>query len=166
MTDSATSLHLTARPVANAAMLIRRPVAAVFEAFVDPAITSKFWFTKGSGRLEPGKDIQWEWEMYGAIAEVKVLAVDPHERILIEWMSEGGMTTVEWVFIDRGDGTTFVSVTNSGFHGDGDAIVRQALDSTGGFSLLMAGLKAYLEHGIDLKLVLDRFPPEPGTKAT
>ncbi|MBC7990984.1 MAG: polyketide cyclase, partial [Luteimonas sp.] len=28
-------------------MLIRRPVAEVFEAFVDPAITSRFWFTRG-----------------------------------------------------------------------------------------------------------------------
>ena len=42
-------------PVAKAEMLIRRPVTEVFEAFVNPAITSRFWFTKGSGRLEPGR---------------------------------------------------------------------------------------------------------------
>jgi len=35
-------------PVAKAEMLIRKPVEEVFEAFIDPAITSKFWFTKGS----------------------------------------------------------------------------------------------------------------------
>jgi uncharacterized protein YndB with AHSA1/START domain len=39
-------------PMARAEMLIRRPVSEVFEAFVDPAITSRFWFTRGSGRLE------------------------------------------------------------------------------------------------------------------
>jgi uncharacterized protein YndB with AHSA1/START domain len=33
-------------------MLIRRPVAKVFEAFVESAITSKFWFSRGSGKLE------------------------------------------------------------------------------------------------------------------
>jgi uncharacterized protein YndB with AHSA1/START domain len=38
-------------------MLIRKPVANVFEAIVNPDITTKFWFTKGSGRLELGK--QW-----------------------------------------------------------------------------------------------------------
>jgi len=38
-------------------MLIRKLVAEVFEAFVDPAITTRFWFTKGSGRLEKGKQI-------------------------------------------------------------------------------------------------------------
>jgi uncharacterized protein YndB with AHSA1/START domain len=42
-------------PCAKAEMLIRRPVSEVFEAFVDPAITSKFWFTRGSGRLEAGR---------------------------------------------------------------------------------------------------------------
>jgi uncharacterized protein YndB with AHSA1/START domain len=44
-------------------MLIRKPVAEVFEAFVNPDITMKFWFTKSSGRLEAGKQVQWEWEM-------------------------------------------------------------------------------------------------------
>ena len=42
------------RPIAKAEMLIRKPAAEVFEAFVNPAITSKFWFTKGSGRFEEG----------------------------------------------------------------------------------------------------------------
>jgi hypothetical protein len=40
-------------------MLIRRPVAQVFEAFVDPAVTSKFWFSGGSGKLEIGKTVRW-----------------------------------------------------------------------------------------------------------
>ena len=34
--------------VAHTAMFIRRPVSEVFEAVIDPAITSDFWFTKGS----------------------------------------------------------------------------------------------------------------------
>ena len=58
------------RPVAEAALLIRRPVAEVFEAFVDPAITTRFWFSKSSGRLEPGARITWSWEMYGASGEI------------------------------------------------------------------------------------------------
>ena len=58
--------------VAKAEMLIRRPVAEVFEAFVNPEITTKFWFTKSSGRLEVGKQVTWEWEMYGASTDVTV----------------------------------------------------------------------------------------------
>ena len=33
-----------------------------------------------------------------------------------------------------------------------------ALDSMGGFSLVLAALKAWLEHGIALNLVADRNP--------
>src|SRR5215210_5491779 len=79
LTEQQTNLQLTKPPVAKAEMLIRRSVAEVFEAFIDPAITSKFWFTKGSGRLEPGKQVRWEWEMYNASAQVNVKAVEQNK---------------------------------------------------------------------------------------
>jgi uncharacterized protein YndB with AHSA1/START domain len=145
-------------PVAQAAMLIRKPVAEVFEAFVNPDITTQFWFTRGSGRLEPGKQVTWEWDMYHFSIPVEVKAVEKNSRIVIDWPGQGGQTTVEWVFTARPDGTTFVDVTNKGFHGDDDAMVRQALDSTGGFTWVLAGAKAFLEHNIQLNLVRDRFP--------
>ena len=147
-------------PSAKTAMLIRKPVAEVFEAFVDPAITSRFWFTRGSGRLEAGKQIRWDWEMYGHSVEVSVKSIEQNKRILIEWEAYGAPTPVEWTFTGRSDNATFVSITNTGFSGDGDEIVKQALDSTEGFALVLAGLKAFLEHGIILNLVPDRFPDE------
>ena len=78
------SYHLTHVPVAKAEMLIRKPVADVFEAFVSPAITSKFWFTKCSGRLEPSKQIRWDWGMYGSFAQVSVKTIEQNKRILVE----------------------------------------------------------------------------------
>ena len=47
-------------PVARATMLIRRPTAEVFDAFANPAVTSRFWFTRGSGRLQPGARVRWD----------------------------------------------------------------------------------------------------------
>jgi len=88
-------------------MLLRKPVAEVFEAFVNPDIATKFWFTKSSGEQTSGH---------------------------------------------------FVRITNAGFTGDGDALVKQATDSTQGFSFVLAGLKALLEHDVRLNLVADRFP--------
>lgn len=154
------SQQLTQAPVAKAEMLIRKPVAEVFQAFIDPAITTKFWFTKSSGKLEAGKQILWEWEMYNASSQVNVKKIEPNKRILIEWSGYGVPNMVEWVFTDRADDTTFVSITNSGFAADGDAVVRQAIGSTEAFTLVLAGLKALLEHNISLNLVLDRFPKE------
>jgi len=145
-------------PVAKAQMLIRRPVARVFEAFVDPAITSRFWFSKGSGRLEAGRQVRWDWEMYGFSAPVDVKAVEENRRILVEWNGPDTPTSVEWTFEPEAEDRTFVTVKNWGFHGDADKVVAQALDSAGGFSFVLAGLKAFLEHGIELKLIEDHAP--------
>ena len=65
-------MDLHVEPAAKTGMLIRRPAAEVFEAFVDPAITSKFWFSKGSAKLTPGAQLRWDWEMYGVSAQVEV----------------------------------------------------------------------------------------------
>jgi uncharacterized protein YndB with AHSA1/START domain/predicted SnoaL-like aldol condensation-catalyzing enzyme len=142
---------------AKTGMLIRRPAPEVLEAFVDPEITRRFWFTKGSGRLEPGKRVQWEWEMYGISVPVAVQEVEPH-KIVVEWSGPKGANRVEWFFTEREDGTTFVEITNDGFSGDAEEVARQAADSASGFSFVLAGAKAYLEHGIELNLVKDRFP--------
>ena len=50
-------------PTVETQMLIRNPISIVFQSFIDPAITTKFWFTKSSGQLEVGKTVTWEWEM-------------------------------------------------------------------------------------------------------
>ena len=153
-------MNFETAPVAKAEMLIRKPVAEVFEAFVDPAITSRFWFTKGSGRLETGREVRWDWEMYNFSVQVQVKEVEKDKRIVVEWGAYEEPTTIEWVFTARPDDTTFVSVTNSGFGGTGDEMVKKALDSTEGFAFVLAGAKALLEHNIALNLVPDRFPSE------
>jgi uncharacterized protein YndB with AHSA1/START domain len=151
-------MQLSKAPVARAEMQIRRSVADVFEAFINPAITSKFWFTKGSGRLEAGKEVTWEWEMYNFSVQARVKELDENKRLLVEWSAYDSPTMIEWVFTQLPDDTTFVSITNSGFNGEGDQIVKQALDSTEGFAFLLAGAKALLEHNVVLNLVKDRFP--------
>jgi uncharacterized protein YndB with AHSA1/START domain len=143
-------------PVATAEMLIRRPAAEVYEAFVDPEITSKFWFTHGSGRLDSGGGIRWEWRMYGFSMPVVVREIVSNKRIVIDWNEPP--TTVEWIFTAMEDNATFVSIRNFGFAGDPDSRVKQAIDSTEGFSFVLAGAKAWLEHGVILGLVADRHP--------
>ena len=152
------NLQLTQVPVSKTGMLIRKPVAEVFEAFINPDVTTKFWFTKSSGRLEAGKQVQWEWEMYSISIPVTPKVIEPVRRILLEWPGYSGPTTVEWTFAPQEDGTTFVSITEASFTGDGDELVKQVTDSTQGFTLVLAGLKALLEHNVRLNLVADRYP--------
>jgi uncharacterized protein YndB with AHSA1/START domain len=139
-------------------MLIRRPPAEVFQALVDPAITTRFWFTKSSGKLVPGATIQWDWEMYGVSAKVSVKEVEENSRILFEWGDGDESTTVEFRFVPREDDTTYVDVTETGLRGDGDELVARAAGSTGGFTIALCALKALLEHDVVLSAVRDRFP--------
>lgn len=158
--DLISDLQLSHIPVAKAGMLIRKPADVVYEAFVNPDVTTRFWYTRSDGRLEVGKRIRWYWDIYGVSSLVEVKQLEPGKRIRIEWGIGEQPTIVEWTFSPRPDGSAFVSITNSGFSGDGDAVVEQTMDSAAGFGLVLAGLKAHLEHGIELNLVADRFPDQ------
>ena len=143
-------------PTVTAQMRIRKPVQVVFDAFIDPEITSNFWFTKASGKLETGKTITWEWEMYNVSDNVKVLNITPNEQILIQWGNP--VTNVNFQFQELSDGTTYVTITSTGFSQQGDELLAAINDNTGGFTTVLDGAKAYLEHNINLNLIADKFP--------
>ena len=154
------NLQLTRAPLAKTGMLIRTPVTRVFAAFIDPGVTTQFWFTKSSGPLEVGKETAWEWEMYGVSTRVTTKIIEPNRRIVIEWDGYSGRTIVEWKFAPQNYGT-FVSIAESGWTGSGDELVEYVANSTEGFTWTLAGLKAYLEHNLRLNVVADRFPKGP-----
>jgi uncharacterized protein YndB with AHSA1/START domain len=143
-------------PTVETQMLIRKPVSTVFEAFIDPKITTNFWFTKSSGRLEVGKTITWEWEMYDYVTNVFVKEIIPNEKILTEWGDPA--TVVDYGFTALTNDTTYVVIKNFGFIETGDELIKAINDNTGGFTTVLDGLKAYLEHGINLNLIADKFP--------
>jgi len=140
-------------------LLIRKPVSEVFRAFSDPEITTKFWFNRSSGPLARGATLRWYFDIHGVWADVRVLEFESDQRVLIEWgdFDRGDVSTVEFTFEARPDDRTYVRIVNSGFTGDADAVLAKALDSVGGFSLVLAAAKAWLEHGVELHVVADKF---------
>ena len=143
---------------ASAQMRIRKPVAEVFEAFIDPSITKNFWFTKSSGKLEVGKTVTWEWEMYNVSTRVVVKEIQKNKKIIIDW--DEPVTTVDFDFKSLSDGSTYIFIKHYGFAQTGDELIDAIRDSTGGFTTVVDGLKAWLEHGINLNLIVDKFPKE------
>jgi uncharacterized protein YndB with AHSA1/START domain len=141
---------------AQAQMLVRKPVAEVFEAFIDPSITTNFWFTKGSGRLQLNKEVTWEWEMYNVSTTVIAKEISPNKRIIYEWSNP--KTVVEFSFEPLTDNSTYVIVTECGYNKTGDELIKAISGSTGGFTTVLDGCKAFLEYGINLNLIADKFP--------
>lgn len=82
--------------IVKAQMLMRRPVSEVVESFVNPAITTRFWFTRSSGRLEPCAVVRWDWEMYGVSTQVRVKKMEQDRRIVIEW--DEPPCPIEWQY--------------------------------------------------------------------
>lgn len=149
-------------PTVETQMQIRKPVSQVFQAFIDPAITTNFWFTKSSGKLETGKTVKWEWEMYNVSSEVQVKEIIPNKKISIEWGDP--TTTVDFEFRALTDETTYVVIKNYGFKETGDDLIQSIKDNTGGFTTVLDGMKAYLEHNIRLNLIADKFPKEASNR--
>ena len=96
--------------------------------------------------------------MYGVGDEVIVEEFEENHRLLIEWASDS--TRVEWSFEPRGDSATLVKISNSGFPSSAEDILVQAVDAKGGYTIVLAGLKAWLEHGIQLNLIQDQHPAD------
>ncbi|WP_026969598.1 SRPBCC family protein [Algoriphagus terrigena] len=144
--------------VVEAQMLIRKPASIVFDAFVDPAITTNFWFTKSSGRLEAGKTVKWEWEMHHAETTVLVTDLIPDRKISTEWGDP--ITKVDYEFTPVSENSTYVVIKNYGYTETGPELIQVVMENTGGFTTVLDGLKAYLEHDIKLNLIGDKFPKE------
>ena len=141
-------------PCVTAQMLIRKPVAEVFEAFINPEVTKHFWFTKGSARLEEGATVTWLWDMYHVSADVLVREIIPGAKISIDWGDP--VTHVDFHFSPV-ETHTYVEIRNYGFTQTGDELAKTINDQTGGFTTVLDGLKAYMEYGIHLNLIADKF---------
>lgn len=146
---------VTKMPKVHQQMLIRAPVDQVFRAIQDPAMTRRFWFSRGSGPLEAGRRVRWDWEMYGRGFDAEVLEVEFERLIVVDWSAHGG-TRIAFRFEPRSPDTTMVVIEVSGF--EGPQACANAIDSSGGFAFVLAALKALLEHGIELNVVPDNAP--------
>ncbi|MFB7784836.1 SRPBCC family protein [Streptomyces vinaceus] len=147
-------------PAAYACMIVRKPAAVVFEAFADPTVTTRFWYSKSSGPMIPGAELRWEWETYGASVPVRVLTVEEDRLIAFEWGNYAQPTTVTLTFspLPGRPQDTFVEVRESGFHGQGAELVTWLNNTVGGFTTALCAMKTLLEHDIETNAVSDHHP--------
>jgi uncharacterized protein YndB with AHSA1/START domain len=65
------------RPSAKTETFVRDPAAEVFEVFIGPAGTPRFWFM----RLETRKRIRWDWKMYGFSVPINVKTLETTQTL-------------------------------------------------------------------------------------
>jgi hypothetical protein len=96
--------------------------------------------------------------MYNVSTNVLVKEILQNKKISTEWGDPA--TTVNYEFTALTDDTTYVVIKNYGFNLTGDDLIQAIKNNTGGFTTVLDGLKAYLEHNINLNLIADKFPKE------
>lgn len=142
-------------------MKIRRPEMDVFQAFTDPDIANKFWFSRSSGKLENAARLTWYWDAAGISREITVEELIPYQHIALSFTEPAHQLDI--YFLDLEQGCTQVRLKNYGFCELGDALHDTIIERSSLLTSVLAGLKSYLEHGIVLGLMEDRNARQPGT---
>lgn len=136
---------------------IARPIAEVYEAVADPAQLSRYFTTGGArGRLETGATVSWDFHDFPGAFPVTVMEASPPNRIVISWggeatTDEAGRTTTTFEFEPVDDGTrTLVTISESSWLPT-EAGAKSAFGNCEGWSSMLASMKAWVEHGINLR---------------
>lgn len=135
----------------KASIQVAKPASEVFEAIVDPAKMSNYFLARGSGRMEDGKELQWEFPEFDTKFPVRVDRTEKDKYVSFYWDSEDGTPLLAEITLTPGNGnTTRVTVTEKGMKND-EAGIKWLKGNTEGWANFLACMKAYLEYGINLR---------------
>lgn len=133
---------------------ISRPLAEVFEAVVNPDTLSSYFTTGGArGRLVTGAEVSWDFHDFPGAFPVLVQEVVQNEKIILQWEADGlkdVWTTVIMTFQPIGEGRTLVQITEYGWPETG-AGAKACFGSCEGWTGMLCAMKAWMEHGINLR---------------
>ncbi len=138
---------------------INRPVAEVFAAIVDSQLLSKYFIDRADGPLVEGRRVIWHWKQYGdfPVVVTKLTANQLIELELdtLEWEKTGPeeevckiVVSMEMEALD--DASTMLSISERGWKTDASGL-KASHENCSGWTHMAMCLKAYLEHGLDLR---------------
>ena len=144
---------------------IGRPVAEVFEAIADPTQLSNYFTTGGAkGRLETGATVTWDFADFPGAFPVEVIEVEPRRRIVLRWEANEGVPEGDAPVVDAGyfttvtidfepldgDTRTLVTITEAGWR-ETETGLKASYGNCMGWTQMLCALKAWVEHGINLR---------------
>jgi uncharacterized protein YndB with AHSA1/START domain len=137
---------------------IGRSVSTVFNAIVDEKNLCQFFSDGSSGPLVEGERVIWHWNHYGD-TPVVVKRIIENELVHLEIDSKEWQKTEDTAYkVDvvleleqLEDGATMLSISESGWLTDA-AGLKASHENCSGWTHMAGCLKAYIEHGIDMRL--------------
>ena len=132
------------------AIQILKPAGEVYEAIIDPAKMSNYFISKGSGRLEDGKEIKWQFPEFDMEFPVRVVKTEKDKYISFHWDQDETELLVEISLNPRKKDFTVVTITEKGMENN-ETGLKWLRGNTEGWANFLSCLKAYLEYGINLR---------------
>jgi uncharacterized protein YndB with AHSA1/START domain len=134
---------------------VSRPVHDVYEAVADPAQLSSYFTTGGAvGRIESGATVMWDFHDFPGAFPVEVVEAVPGERLAFDWgedvPGEKWRTRVTMRFSAVDGDRTRVDIEEGGWD-DSEAGRKASYGNCMGWSQMLCALKAWVEHGINLR---------------
>ena len=136
---------------AKVQMGILKSSSEIFEAVVNPDIMSRYFISGSTGRMESGKTLTWTWTDYEGEHQVKVGKIENDKVVSFEWSGSGVNCVVVITLEPNGDDKTLVMITESEWQADYKG-ANQCMGQVEGWTHFLMCMKAYLEHGIDLRI--------------
>jgi uncharacterized protein YndB with AHSA1/START domain len=136
-------------PQVKTQLEIAKPVQHVYEAIVDPEEMSHYFISSGADKMQAGRTVQWKFEKGGQL-DVRVDHTEPGKLVSFFWSASGIETFVIMELTPVGDRGTLLKISESEWPPDEKEIVK-CVEQTQGWMHFLCCLKAYLEHGINLR---------------
>lgn len=150
--DKAAEVRQKIELEANARLKILKPIHEVFEGIVDPNKMSHYFITHGSSRMEEGQAVTWTWADHGdAKLIVQVQKIEKDKYISFSWSASGVHTITEIRLTSIDSNITLVVINETGWDKD-DRGISRLVEQTHGWAHFLCGLKAFLEHGINIRI--------------
>jgi uncharacterized protein YndB with AHSA1/START domain len=128
---------------------VLRPVTEVFAAIIDPARLSGFFISGASGPLKAGATIEWHFADVGITLPIDVARIEGNRAIVFDW-GASGVTARVTIGLEERDDDTLVTINEAAWPLDPTG-VRRALGQTKGWTDFLCSMKAFLQHGVNLR---------------
>jgi uncharacterized protein YndB with AHSA1/START domain len=135
--------------IPKASIQIQKPIEEVFEGIVNPEKMTQYFISESTGRLEEGKEIIWRWpEFPEHDCVVNNIKIDKNRSVSFVWDND---TTVNIYFEAQPDNSVVVRVEEKEKDLN-EANIKWLMQNTEGWANFLAFMKAYIEHGINLRI--------------
>ncbi len=132
---------------AKATIQIQKPIEEVFEGIVNPDKMTHYFISESTGRLETGAELSWKFPEFPERFPIKDIQTENNKLVSFVWDNE----TIVSIFLEaQPDQSTVVKVSESEKEFNENNL-KWALGNTEGWANFLACMKAYLEHGIELR---------------